>query len=59
MMMRQMPLSSGEQRFLGVANELRPALAEGDPSVSVARHGRVISIIGGWHHLCSTEKYKV
>jgi hypothetical protein len=51
-MMRQVPLSCGEQLLLGFSSELRPTLANGDPAVSSARHGRLIPIIGGWHHPC-------
>jgi DNA-binding SARP family transcriptional activator len=57
MMMRQMPLGCGEQLLLGLAGELRPALAEGDPSVSAARHGLVNPITGGWASCACTENF--
>ena len=38
-MMGEVSLSRIEQLLLGIASELRPALAESDPSVSVLDHG--------------------
>jgi hypothetical protein len=38
-MMGEVSLSRFEQLFLGVAGELRPALAKGNPSMSVLERG--------------------
>jgi hypothetical protein len=41
MMMREMSLRRVEQRFVRVACELRPALAVGDPTMTVRRSGQL------------------
>jgi hypothetical protein len=45
MMVREVSLSRCEQLFLGVASELRPALAVSNPSVAVRAGGHLIPMV--------------
>jgi hypothetical protein len=44
-MMSEVSLSRIEQLFLGIACELRPALAEGDPSMSVLESVALLHLV--------------
>ena len=50
-MMSEVSLSRVEQLLLGIACELRPALAVCDPSVSVLDRGHVTLVYLAWLHL--------
>jgi hypothetical protein len=54
-MMSEMALSRREQVLLGIACELRPALAECDPSVSVLERGHV-TVVSVVHLVRPTER---
>jgi hypothetical protein len=50
-MMSKVSLRRVEQLLLGIACELRPALAERDPTVSVLDRGHVTLVNVAWLHL--------
>jgi hypothetical protein len=50
-MMSEVSLRRVEQLLLGIACELRPALAECDPTVSVRDRGHVTIFNVAWLHL--------
>ena len=50
-MMSEVSLSRFEQLYLRIADELRPALAECDPSMSVLERGHVTLVVVAPFHL--------
>ena len=50
-MMSEVSLRRIEQLLLGIAGELRPALTESDPTVSVLDRGHMTIVRTAWLHL--------